>query len=37
MKKMRNVFTTVESEKKALKKKNVDLSEALEKSQQGYS
>ena len=34
MKKYEKCFTTVESEKKALKKKNADLSEALKKSQQ---
>lgn len=34
MKKYEKCFTTAESEKKALKKKNADLSEALKKSQQ---
>ena len=34
MKKYHRCFTTAESEKKALKKKNDDLTEALEKSQQ---
>lgn len=34
MKKYQKCFTTAESEKKALKKKNDDLTEALEKSQQ---
>ena len=34
MKKYQRCFTTAESEKKALKKKNDDLTEALEKSQQ---
>ena len=33
MKKYQKCFTTAESEKKALKKKNDDLTEALEKSQ----
>lgn len=34
MKKYEKCFTTAESEKRALKKKNADLSEALKKSQQ---
>lgn len=34
MKKYQKCFTTAESEKKALKKENDDLTEALEKSQQ---
>lgn len=34
MKKYEKCFTTAESEKKALKKRNADLSEALKKSQQ---
>ena len=34
MKKYEKCFTTAESEKKALKKKNADLSEALKKSRQ---
>ena len=34
MKKYQKCFTTAESEKKALKKKNDDLTAALEKSQQ---